>query len=120
MRGGDWRAIRKRGPIEVGLLRVSVDVSEMLRERVRISRERRGRVGTTGSRFVCVRPLWFHVPLTRPEDPRGLTTTLDGGPTHKVPGQEERDLVEIQNKRGDVDEKWNVGPQRWCRDPQRR
>ena len=65
----------------------------MLRERVRICRERRGRVGVASARVACMGPLGFHVPLTRFEDPRGLTTTLDGGPTHEVPNREEGDLV---------------------------
>lgn len=78
----------------------------MLRERVWISRER-GRVGETSSRVVCMSPLRFHVPLTRPEDPRDLTTTLDGGPTHEVPNEQEDHLVktwEIQDEGGDKNE----------------
>lgn len=68
----------------------------MFRQRVWTSRERGGRVGETASCFVRIGPLRFHIPLTRPEDPRRLTTTLDGGPTHGVPNQEESYLVKIR------------------------
>lgn len=68
----------------------------MLRQRVWISRERGRRVGATSLSFVRIGSLQFHVPLTRLEDPRRLTTALDGGPMYGVPNQEKNYLAKVQ------------------------